>query len=250
MVTSSVTAHNVVVAEHPDLAELLHLPYHFSRQQEQAPDEGPFYPNPIYDFADGVLCSKVTHQTAQWVHGPQRVLHPLIRTGTRGSGHFKQASWSEALDLIYARVSNAIAQYGAQSVMPLNYAGPHGILAGDSMSMRFFHKLGATQLYRGAMCGAVRREAWVGTYGAVPGIGPEAASGAQLNVVWGNNATVTNLHLVKGITQSRRAGGRLAVIDPLRTRIAELADLHIAPLPGTDVLLGFALVALAARLVR
>jgi anaerobic selenocysteine-containing dehydrogenase len=192
-------------------------------------------------YTDGVLCSKVTHQTAQWVHGPQRVLHPLIRTGTRGSGHFKQASWSEALDLIYARVSNAIAQYGAQSVMPLNYAGPHGILAGDSMSMRFFHKLGATQLYRGAMCGAVRREAWVGTYGAVPGIGPEAASGAQLNVVWGNNATVTNLHLVRQIATARRAGGKLAVVDPLRTKIAELADLHLAPLPGTDVVLGFAL---------
>ncbi len=192
-------------------------------------------------YTDGVLCSKVTHQTAQWVHGPQRVLHPLIRTGARGSGHFKQASWSEALDLIYARVSDAIAQYGAQSVMPLNYAGPHGILAGDSMSMRFFHKLGATQLYRGAMCGAVRREAWVGTYGAVPGIGPEAASGAQLNVVWGNNATVTNLHLVRQIATARRAGGKLAVVDPLRTKIAELADLHLAPLPGTDVVLGFAL---------
>lgn len=58
MVTSSVTAHNALAAERPDLAEMLHLPHHFSRQQEQAPDEGPFYPNPIYDMADGILCSK------------------------------------------------------------------------------------------------------------------------------------------------------------------------------------------------
>lgn len=58
MVTSSVTAHNVMVAEHPDLAEMLHLPHHFSRQQEQAPDEGPFYPNPIYDTQVGLLFSK------------------------------------------------------------------------------------------------------------------------------------------------------------------------------------------------
>ena len=58
MVTSSVTAHNVLATERPDLAEMLHLPHHFSRQQEQAPDEGPFYPNPIYDMADGILCSK------------------------------------------------------------------------------------------------------------------------------------------------------------------------------------------------
>ena len=45
--------------------------------------------------------------------------------------------------------------------MPLNYAGPHGMLSGDSMSLRFFHKLGATQLFRGALCGGVRSEAWV-----------------------------------------------------------------------------------------
>jgi len=58
MVSSSVTAHNILAAERPDLAELLHLPYYFSRQQEEAPDEAPYYPNPIYDQAAGVLCSK------------------------------------------------------------------------------------------------------------------------------------------------------------------------------------------------
>lgn len=58
MVTSSVSAHNAMAVERPDLAELLHLPYHFSRQEEQAPDEAPYYPNPIFDQAEGVLCSK------------------------------------------------------------------------------------------------------------------------------------------------------------------------------------------------
>ena len=58
MVSSSVTAHNVLARERPDLAELLHQPYYFSRQQEEAPDEAPYYANPIYDEAAGVLCSK------------------------------------------------------------------------------------------------------------------------------------------------------------------------------------------------
>ena len=58
MVTSSVTAFNAMVQECPDLAALLREPYYFSRQEEQAPDETPAYPNPIYDVADGVLCSK------------------------------------------------------------------------------------------------------------------------------------------------------------------------------------------------
>ena len=58
MVSSSVTAHEVLAAERPDLIELLHQPHFFSRQQEQAPDETPFYPNPIYDFRNGLLFSK------------------------------------------------------------------------------------------------------------------------------------------------------------------------------------------------
>jgi hypothetical protein len=58
MVSSSVTAHNVMAAERPDLAALLHEPLYFSRQQEQAPHEPPFYPNPVWDTAEGVLCSK------------------------------------------------------------------------------------------------------------------------------------------------------------------------------------------------
>ena len=127
--------------------------------------------------------------------------------------------------------------------MPLNYAGPHGLLAGDSMSSRFFNRLGATQLYRRALCGGVRSEAWAGTYGAVPGCPPEFAEAAKLNLVWGNNATVTNLHLVRCIRKSKRAGGRLVVVDPLRTKIAEQADLHLQLLPGTDMLLAWSLAA-------
>ena len=192
-------------------------------------------------YTAGVVCEKVAHHTVQWVHGPQRLTQPLARTGPRGSGSFAPISWEEALDRVHEGLTRAIAAHGSQSVAPLNYAGPHGMLSGDSMSLRFFHRLGASQLYRGSMCGAVRREAWVGTYGAVPGLGPEAAGHASLLLLWGNNATATNLHLVRQATQARRAGGRVVVVDPVRTKAAELADLHLALQPGTDVLLGFAL---------
>ena len=111
------------------------------------------------------------------------------------------------------------------------------------MSSRFFNRLGATQLYRRALCGGVRSEAWAGTYGAVPGCPPEFAEHAKLNIVWGNNATVSNLHLVRGVRKAKRAGGRLVVVDPLRTKIAEQADLYLQLRPGTDVLLAWSLAA-------
>jgi anaerobic selenocysteine-containing dehydrogenase len=194
-------------------------------------------------YTAGVICSKVARDMGEFVHGPQRLLHPLRRVGPKGSGRFDRISWGMALDEIHQRVSSIISRWGPQAVMPLNYAGPHGFLAGDSMSARFFNRLGATQLYRRALCGGVRSEAWAGTYGPVPGCPPELAESAKLNVVWGNNATVANLHLVRCIRKAKRAGGRLVVIDPLRTKIAEQADLHLQLLPGTDTLLAWSVAA-------
>ena len=192
-------------------------------------------------YTAGVICNKVARYTEDFVHGPQRLLNPLRRIGPKGSGRFERISWDAALDEIYERVGAVIGRWGPLAVMPLNYAGPHGFLAGDSMSLRFFHRLGATQLYRRALCGGVRSEAWAGTYGAVPGCPPEFAERAALNVVWGNNATATNLHLVRGVRRAKRAGGRLVVVDPLRTKIAEQADLYLQLRPGTDVLLAWSL---------
>jgi hypothetical protein len=72
MVTSSVTAHQQFAAERPDLSAVLHQPFWFSRQMEQAPDETAAYPNPVYDEADGLLCSKWNRnriQIAQHIDG-------------------------------------------------------------------------------------------------------------------------------------------------------------------------------------
>jgi anaerobic selenocysteine-containing dehydrogenase len=199
-------------------------------------------------FTDGVICTKVARDMTVFVHGPQRLLHPLRRVGAKGSGQFERISWQTALDEIHARVSEVTHRWGPQAVAPFNYAGPHGLLAYDSMSLRFFHRLGASIVYRRGLCGGVRSEAWAGTYGAVPGVPPEFAEHAKLNVVWGNNATVANLHLVRCVRRAKRKGGRLVVIDPLRTKIAEQADLHLAILPGTDVLLAWSLAAELERM--
>lgn len=199
-------------------------------------------------ITDGVICTKVARDMTTFVHGPQRLLHPLRRTGPKGSGQFERISWTAALDEIHVRVSEVMDRWGPQAVAPFNYAGPHGLLAYDSMSLRFFHRLGASIVYRRGLCGGVRSEAWAGTYGAVPGVPLEFAENAKLNVVWGNNATVANLHLVRYVRRAKRKGARLVVIDPLRTKIAEQADLHLAILPGTDVLLAWSLAAELERM--
>ncbi len=58
LVASSITAHNVVVQERPDVAEVLYEPFHFSRQAEEAPDEPPTYTSPVFDVVDGAFFGK------------------------------------------------------------------------------------------------------------------------------------------------------------------------------------------------
>ncbi|MET4807594.1 molybdopterin oxidoreductase family protein [Limibacillus sp. MBR-115] len=194
-------------------------------------------------YTDGVICNKVTRSYPEFVHGKGRLTQPLKRVGPRGSGRFEPVSWDEALDLVHTGLSKAIAQHGPQSVLPFNYAGPHGELAGGSMDRRFFHKLGATLLDRGPLCGAVRGTAYLSLYGPCPGMPPEQAREADLIVVWGNNITVSNLHMAKVIKEARAQGAKLVIIDPKRTRIAEQADLFLQITPGSDVVLAQALAA-------
>ena len=192
-------------------------------------------------YTAGVICAKVARDFPAIANGEGRLLTPLRRTGRKGEGRFEPISWEEALDVIHARFTAVIAAHGPQAILPLNYAGPHGMLAYASMDLRFFHKLGATLLDRKPLCGGIRTEAWLGTFGAVPGIPPEQVALSKLVIAWGNNVTWSNLHLMPVINKARRRGGKLVVVDPKRTKIAEQADLHLALRPGTDVILAWSI---------
>jgi anaerobic selenocysteine-containing dehydrogenase len=194
-------------------------------------------------YTNGVICTKVAVSYPGFVHGEGRIRTPLTRIGKKGEGRFAPVTWDEALDLVHERLSRAIAAHGPQTVLPLNYSGPHGMLAGGSMDLRFFHALGASLLDRRPLCGGIRTEAWLGTYGAAPGMPPEQVAEARLIVAWGNNVTWSNLHLTPLINRARKAGAKVVVVDPVRTKIAEQADLHLALLPGTDVVLAWAVAA-------
>ena len=195
-------------------------------------------------YTAGVICNKVMRAFPDFVHGANRLTNPLKRVGPRGSGQFEIISWDKALDLVHEGFTSAIRKYGSQTVMPLNYAGPHGELACGSMDRRFFHKLGATLLARGELCGLVRGSAYTSLYGTVPGMPPEQMRHSDLIIIWGNNVTVSNLHLARVIKAARdNHGARLIVIDPKRTPIAEKADMFIQIQPGTDVVLALAMAA-------
>jgi len=190
--------------------------------------------NPAHAHTDGALCTKVSRYTERTYHS-QRVLHPLKRVGPKGCGQFERVTWEAALSDIALRLT-ALASAGpeaAQAILPYSYAGTMGLVQGDSMSARFFHKLGASLLDR-TICASAGGEGLLHTLGAKVGTRVEFFAESKLILIWGSNSITSNLHFWRYANQAKRAGAKLICIDPRKSETAEKCHEHIALLPGTD----------------
>lgn len=194
--------------------------------------------NPAHRHTDGALCTKVSRYPERTYH-PERLLTPLRRSGPKGSGQFEPVSWDEALDDIAARL-RAIAARDPQAILPYSYAGTMGLVQGDGMAARFFHRLGASLLDR-TICASAGGEALVQTLGGKVGMKVEHFAESKLILVWGSNSIGSNLHFWRLAQKAKRDGARLVCIDPRRTETADKCHEHIALRPGTDAALALAL---------
>jgi anaerobic selenocysteine-containing dehydrogenase len=191
--------------------------------------------DPGHRFTQGFLCAKVNHYLDR-VYSPDRILHPLRRVGRKGKGRFERITWDQALGEIVDRFRAVIAAHGPEAILPYSYAGNMGLLSYGSMDRRFFHALGASRLAR-TICASAGGAGLEATLGRKLGFDPEAIVHARLIVAWGANIVSSNVHLWPFIEEARRRGARLVAIDPFRSRTAEMADRHLALLPGTDAAL-------------
>jgi anaerobic selenocysteine-containing dehydrogenase len=187
--------------------------------------------DPDHPTTRGVLCAKVSRYLERTYH-PDRILHPLKRVGRKGEGKFARVSWDEALADIAARL-RAIAAVDPQRIVPYSYAGTMGLVQGEAMASRFFHRLGASFLDR-TICASAGAEALTYTLGIRTGPAMEAFADSRLILLWGTNAIASNLHLWSFAQQAKRRGAKLVAIDPYRSDTAEKCHQHVALLPGTD----------------
>lgn len=188
--------------------------------------------NPL---TDGWICAKVKRH-AERVYSPQRVLTPLVRTGPKGAGEFRTATWDEALDLVAGRIRTSIAEHGADSVVAFTYNSSAGAVESNSLTEALFAELGAT-IAEHTICAHTMGLAWDSVYGDMASADPLDVVHSKLVVVWGANPTVSNTHFPPLVRQAAAAGAKVVVIDPRRTAMAKRADLHLAVRPGTDVVL-------------
>lgn len=183
-------------------------------------------------YTDGVICAKVARY-AERVHHEGRLTTPLRRVGGKGEGAFAPISWDEALDEIAHRFKAAAAQHGPEAVWPYFYAGTMGLVQQGGIN-RLRRAMGYSGQHK-TICSSAASAGWVAGAGARWGVDPREIPESDLVVIWGANPAATQVHLMSLVAEARKARGtKLVVIDPYRTPTAEKADLHLAPLPGTD----------------
>jgi len=192
----------------------------------------------------GVLCTKVARYTERTYH-PTRLLHPLRRIGRKGEGRFERVGWDEAIAGIAERLA-PIAAGDPEAILPYSYAGTMGLVQGESMAQRFFHKLGASLLDR-TICASAGTAGHQLTLGSRVGMDMELAEEAKLIVFWGCNAITSSVHFWARAQAAKRRGATLVAIDPYRSLTAEKCHIHVAPLPGTDGALALGLMHVLIR---
>ena len=187
--------------------------------------------DPDHPITAGFLCGKVSNYLDR-VYSDERILHPLIRE----DGGFRRASWDEALDVAAAGIARARDEFGGESILPYSYMGTQGLIQGNTMSARVMNALGASALER-TICATAGIAGTAQAHGVSPEVDPEEWPKARYLLLWGWNPMSTAPHLWLKLLEAQRAGARLVVVDPFRSRTARLADEHLRPLPGTDAAL-------------
>jgi anaerobic selenocysteine-containing dehydrogenase len=196
--------------------------------------------DPGHHVSRGRLCPKCSIAYNGVLRDTEvRLTRPLRRTGPKGSGLFEAVSWSDALGEIAARLGEIVAWHGPATILNAHYTGTCALL-GTAFPLRFFNRLGATEVDPDTICNKAGYEALSYLYGASgDGFDPETAGDASCILVWGANPSASAPHQHE--YWLREAPGTVVVVDPIRTPTATAADLHLQPFPGSDAALSFAI---------
>lgn len=184
-------------------------------------------------FTRGTLCPKMAHYE-KVIHSPLRLKSPMKRVGKKGIGEdqYTRISWDEALDAIVNNFKETIDTYGSESILRYSYAGTMGVIQSPAADY-FFRRIGATDQDRG-ICSPAKQAGFRSVYGDTLAIKPQEAQHSDFIVLWGINATATDIHILHDVNIAKKNGTRVWIIDTHKTYTFSQAHEHIYVKPGSD----------------
>ncbi len=202
--------------------------------------------DPDHPVSRGRLCSKCAlAYNGVWLDEKARLLYPMKRVGAKGEGKFERIEWQEALDTVSTRLKSIVDDVGPQAILNTHYSGTLSLIALE-FPMRFFNRLGCTDVSGDTICNAAGHAAWGLLYGeSYVGFDTRTAKDSACILVWGANPSHSAPHAHKHWLPESPA--KVIVVDPIRTETAKQADLHLQPRPGTDAALAYSLLHILRR---
>lgn len=197
---------------------------------------------PLSEVPFGCLCVRGKH-AAEIVYSPDRLTTPLIRTGEKGTGQFRKASWDEALSLVVEKMCDIRDKYGARAM------ASHSGRGGFELSME---ELGGTPGAKSSkllvpfgspnVCGvgsicfvAFGQLAPLTTVGVPARLMVPDWDNTRNLVIWGTNpATDSPPFVYHKILRAKAQGMKVIVIDQMKSDMAAQADEWIPVRSGTD----------------
>jgi anaerobic selenocysteine-containing dehydrogenase len=172
------------------------------------------------------------------VYSEKRLKKPLIKDAGGSNNGWKEASWPQALDWIADKLTDLKSRYGAETVcwmrgMAADWGAPW------DYARRFMNAFGSPNVIgNGAVCHVARELAHVVTYGAMTSAD---CRNAKCILIFGKNDHDTNPAAYETNILAKKDGAKLIVIDPVRTKLAEMADVWLQIKPGADGLLAMSM---------
>jgi anaerobic selenocysteine-containing dehydrogenase len=195
-------------------------------------------------FSKGFICPKGA-SFAELDNDPDRLTRPLVRR----DGELVETTWDEAFAAVADGLGAVLRDHGGKSVgVYLGNPNAHTV-AGSLYPPVLIRALGTRQVYSASTLDQMPKHVALGLmFGSPVAFTVPDLDRTDHLVVIGANPLVSNGSLATAadfpgkLRALRKRGGKLVVIDPARTRTAELADRHLAPRPGTDAALMLAVV--------
>ena len=177
---------------------------------------------------NGVLCTKGA-ASRQYIYRQDRLKSPMKRMGKRGEGKFEPISWDEAIALCARELNKVKQTYGAESV---------AFLCGYTKWFRpWLHRLAYSfgspnYITESSTCHNAEVLSYATVFG---GFSRPDIRNAKMVMSWGSNGLINSFPTGRGLMGLKEHGGKLVVIDPRRTHLAEkYADLYLQPNIGSD----------------
>ncbi len=172
------------------------------------------------------------------VYNPNRITAPLRRVGEKGSGEWEQITWDEAISEIAEKWKAIVEESGHGAMAAASLTGNFGSVgggAGGSAWQRFKKLTGMSSLNNDVdaatkyVCSRMMGSSYFNTANE-----PKDLANAKTILIWGANPAVSQVHVMKFITESHLAGGNLVTIDPIYNANASMSDWYLPIKSATD----------------